>query len=121
MVYEKEIWKDIPGYQGLYKISNTGRIKNKNNKILKTYNKHGKKTYDPKNDYQKVRLSKKGISKPYLVHRLVAKTFIKNDNNLPQINHKNGIKNDNNVNNLEWCTNKENSIHYHKYLKGDVK
>ena len=119
MCCDNEIWEDVPEYEGLYKISNTGKIKNKYGKQLKTYNKHGKKKYNPENDYQKIRLSKNGTAKAFAVHRLVAKAFIPNPKKLPQINHKNGIKKDNNVANLEWCTNKENCLHYRKYLKGD--
>lgn len=114
-----EVWKDIEGYGGIYKVSNYGRIKNKNNKIIKTFNKHGKKKYDPNNDYKKILLYKDKKSKIYSVHRLVALAFIPNKKNLPQVNHKNGIKNDNRVENLEWCTNRENALHYHKVLKGE--
>jgi hypothetical protein len=116
-----EMWKDIEGYGGIYKVSNYGRIKNKYNRILKGYNKHGKKKYNPNNDYKKIQLCKDGKRKIYYIHRLVATMFIPNTKGLPQINHKNGIKNDNRVDNLEWCTNRENIIHYHKYLKGDRK
>ena len=91
-----EVWKDIQGYEGLYKISNKGEIKNaKTNNILKQY------------------LSNRG----YLtVHRLVAENFIKNNYiqkeiSELQINHKDGNRSNNNVENLEWCTAQENTYH----------
>lgn len=117
MSSEKEIWKDIKNYEGKYQISNTGMIRNNYGKLLKPFNKHGKKKYDPNNDYLKIHLYKNKRKNIFSVHRLVAEAFIPNPYNLPQINHKNGIKNDNNVDNLEWCTCKENIIHYHRILK----
>lgn len=97
-----EIWKDIKGYEGLYQASNLGRIKSLNSKkILKGYlNQYG---------YIRIVLYKKGVPKSYQAHRLIAMTFIENENNLPVINHKDENKQNNNVNNLEWCTIKYNS------------
>ena len=95
----KEIWKDIPNYEGLYQASNLGRIKSLwygKEKILKLT--------DNGNGYLQVFLCKNGIRKIFLVHRLIALTFIPNPNNLPEVNHRNEIKNCNLVDNLEWCT-----------------
>jgi hypothetical protein len=97
-------WKDIVGYEGIYKISNDGEVKNvKKNKLLKCYpNVYG---------YIVVGLSKEGIFKHYFVHRLVATAFVPNTMSKKEINHINGVKNDNNVSNLEWCTRSENNKH----------
>lgn len=97
----EEIWRDIPGYLGLYQVSNFGRVLSLiTNRILK-FNNAGK-------GYLQVTLCKDGIQKNYLVHRLVAMTFIQNPNNLPQVNHRNEVKTDNRVENLEWCSCKYN-------------
>lgn len=101
-----EIWKDIEGYEQLYQISNLGNVKSLGNdrarkdKILKpTKNKDG---------YLFVGLNKQGNRKNHLIHRLVAKAFLPNPQNLPQVNHKNEIKTDNRVENLEFCDAKYN-------------
>ena len=102
-----EIWRDIKDFEGLYQVSNLGRVRslNFNHTIGKV------KELSLRNDkkgYKQVILYKDGKTKSYKVHRLVAETFIENPNNYEQINHKNEIKSDNTVNNLEWCTNEYN-------------
>ena len=80
-----EIWKDIKGYEGLYQVSNIGRVRS-----LKRNNTNGKilKQCINKDGYLRVDLSKNNIKSTKRVHRLVAETFIDNDKNLPVINHK---------------------------------
>ncbi len=96
--HEDEIWKAIKGFEGLYAVSNRGRVKNlKSGRILGgTYNNHG---------YKRIHLK----GKTYKIHRLVALAFIPNPDNLPEVNHKNEDKGDNNVDNLEWCTKSYNT------------
>ena len=94
-----EIWKDIEGYEGLYQVSNLGRVKSLwfgKEKILKG----GKDS----SGYIFVVLSKEGKIKYFQIHRLVASAFLDNSNNLPCINHINEDKTNNRVENLEWCT-----------------
>lgn len=108
-----EIWKDIKGYEGKYQVSNQGRVKslNYNNttapKILSLI-------YD--NGYCYVGLSCNSSTKKIGVHRLVADAFIPNPENKPCINHINTVRDDNNVENLEWCTIKENNQNYQTLL-----
>lgn len=94
-----EVWKDIPGYDGIYQISNYGRVKSNYN-----YRKGNILTQRLKKGYYSVGLRKDGIRKWHLVHRLVASAFIMNKKNMPQVNHIDENKLNNKVDNLEWCT-----------------
>lgn len=112
----KEIWKDIIGYEGLYQISNMGRVKalsvrklrgiyyhTQPEKIMKL-NTSGKRYYN-------VQLSRDNINKYYSVHRLVATHFVPNIENKSTVNHIDGDRYNNCYSNLEWCTVKENIHH----------
>lgn len=97
---QNEIWKDIPGYIGMYQVSNLGHIKS----IKRSGTKGCIMVPElSKDGYLRISLSKNGNYRKFGIHRLVAIVFIPNPFNFPIINHKNEIKTDNNVNNLEWC------------------
>ncbi len=105
----EEIWRDIQGYEGLYQVSNFGRVKSlKTNRILK-----GSQI---NSGYLEVVLCKNKIHKHLLVHRLVAQAFIENSNNKKEVNHIDGDKQNNNVINLEWVTRSENELHSYQSL-----
>ena len=108
MIEEKEVWKEIQGYEGKYQVSNLGNMKSLN------FHGTGKEHLLNQNlckGYLHVGLSKNGKSKTILVHRLVATAFIDNPNNLPVINHKDECKTNNCVDNLEWCDYRYNAIY----------
>ena len=118
---EKEIWKDIPGYEGIYQISNNGKIKSiphvikaNQNGGMRVTKEYVKTTYVGWHGYVWVSLCKNGKSKTYSIHRLVALTFIENPNKFPAVNHIDGNKENNCIENLEWCTIHENQMHASK-------
>lgn len=112
--YENEIWHsiDIEPFADTYEVSNFGRVRSHHNKkygIIKNY-----KILKPQLDgggYCYVILHKSKQLKPIHIHRYVAKYFIPNPENKPEVNHKDGDKTNNQVDNLEWCTREENEQH----------
>jgi NUMOD4 motif/HNH endonuclease len=119
-----EKWVDIKGFEGLYQISINGNVKSVDRfyntgfgnrrtvkvggiKILKI----------SKCGYKIVQLYKNGKPFTRSIHRLIAEGFIDNPENLRVVNHKDGNKLNNNVTNLEWCSDKENTVHYHQVIK----
>lgn len=105
---EKEIWKEIEVFGGNYSVSSEGRVRS--NGLLKGKNSKVRilKTEMSKKGYLRVGLVKDGKQKKYLVHRLVAIAFLDNQNNLPDVNHKNECKTDNRLINLEWMSRRDN-------------
>lgn len=114
----KEEWRPIVGYEGLYEVSNTGKIKrceyvDANNRLCKS---KILKFKINKGGYCTIGLTKNGKRSFLMGHRLVAMAFIPNPDNLPQINHKDENRQNNYVSNLEWCTSKYN-INYGNSVK----
>lgn len=109
----KEIWKDVVGYEGLYMISNYGRLKSLPKMVGRGKRYLSKERivslHKSPNGYLRTHLDKDGERKFYSIHRLVAQTFLDNPNNYPCVNHKNENPADNRLDNLEWCTHAYNS------------
>lgn len=116
---EDEIWKDIIGYEGLYQISNLGRVKS----IERVTTKGNGFNYNVKEiimkpyisfDYLNIKLCKNSVYKHFDIHRLISLHFIENKNNITshnQINHRDKNPQNNDIENLEWISNRENSSH----------
>lgn len=113
-----EIWKDIPNYEGLYQISNMGRVKSISHIVIDTLGRHFpvkekiRKSVVDRNGYYHLKLIAHGHTKDFQIHQLVAQAFIPNPNHYKEINHKDEDKRNNKVSNLEWCTRKYN-VNYH--------
>lgn len=113
---ETEIWKPVVGYEGLYEVSNLGRVKSLGRKWWlwhwRWFIWRIRKNKINKNWYVQICLSNKPKKQYFYVHRLIAFSFIENmDISKIDINHINWIKTDNRVDNLEWCTKSENQQH----------
>lgn len=112
----KEIWKDIKGYEGLYQVSNLGRVKALAKRIDKgkCHRIFPEKILVPietNRGYLRIKICKDRKIYKLRIHRLVAEAFIINIENKPEVNHIDGNKKNNNINNLEWVTSKENKDH----------
>lgn len=114
------MWRDIAGYEGLYQISDTGRVLSLQRTIYRCdgvphrVRQREMKISRQKNGYMNVRLSYQGNETNKCIHRLVATAFIENPNGLPQVNHVDCDKTNNHVGNLEWCTERHNIHHAHQ-------
>ena len=112
-----EVWKDIKGYEGLYQVSNLGRVKSleriviRKNGLKQTIRKRILKPQIDQGNYLRVGLNSNGKRKYFFVHRLVCEAFHENSENKPCVNHIDENKANNTASNLEWCTVKENCNH----------
>ncbi len=113
----KEVWKDIVGYEGYYQISSDGRVKSlrriviRINGVPQTWLERILDQTINKKGYPMISLSKAQVQRTFPVHRLVAKAFICNPDNKPEVNHKDWNKRNNRFDNLEWVTHKEQMEH----------
>lgn len=111
---EEEIWKDIPGYEGLYQVSDQGRVRSLDRIVAHSrygfQSLKGRILRQHKNGdgYFQIGLNKDSHRKRYRTHRLVAQTFIPNPNSKPEVDHINTKRDDNRIENLRWATLKEN-------------
>lgn len=118
-----EIWKDVPGYEDSYQISQSGKVRAKyraiecKNRVVVTKSEGALRERINERGYLKVTLSKNNTRKSCKVHRLVAIAFIPNPFNYPEVNHKDGNKTNNSHDNLEWCTRQQNIDHAYRTLK----
>lgn len=114
----QEEWRDIPKYEGLYEVSNTGKVRSVTHYSRNNIN-GGERlvrgrilsAFKMPSGYMQVKLSRNDKREKHYIHRLVACAFLSNDNNLLEVNHIDGNKGNNNVNNLEWVSHKDNLIH----------
>lgn len=113
-----EVWKDVKGYEGLYQVSDMGRIKVMPRKFINKLGRH----FTVREVIKVCPLNHRGYNraqltnalkekKIYSVHRIVAQHFLPNPDNLPEVNHKKGIKHDNRATEIEWCTKAYNEKH----------
>lgn len=123
-----EIWRPVKGYEGLYEVSNKGRIRSldriaifKDGRSRKYYGKVLEIKTVNNSGYLTVGLHNNGKQKTLLVHRVVAEAFIDNPNRYPEVNHIDQDKLNNRIENLEWCTHIKNVNHGDEIERGAAK
>lgn len=103
-----EEWRPVPGYEGLYEVSNTGRVRSLDREEYFNGTSRPRKgrelSHIPKRGYSLVKLCKDGTVRAVGIHRIVAAAFIPNPLGLPEVNHKDECKTNNHASNLEWCS-----------------
>ena len=106
----EEIWRPVVGYEGLYEVSNTGRVRSldKYDSMNRFLRGRILRLFTDGLGYLRAQLYSNSKRKSFLVHRLVAQAFIPNPDNLPQVNHRDENPSNDNVDNLEWCDGKYN-------------
>ena len=118
------MYKSIKGYEGIYEVNELGRIRSVDRTVefkdgsIRKYKGKELKPYMNKDGYAMVQLHKNGITKTYLVHRLVAETFLPKPDNLPEIHHLNHDRKDNRARNLQWVTRSEQMDEHWRAAKG---
>jgi len=120
----KEIWKDVVGYEGVYQVSDHGKVKrigNYSNQFTTWKAETVLKAGNNGAGYLFVNLSMNNRTKQLYIHRLVAEAFIENPEMKPTVNHKDGDRTNNSVGNLEWSTYTENNVHSIKVLNRNTK
>ena len=104
-----EIWKDIKGYEGYYQASNLGRIKSIRAKKIMSTEKHSR-------GYPQINFHVNGVRKILYIHRIIAETFLENNDKLKTVDHIDENKKNNSINNLKWCSQNENMNLFHSSI-----
>ena len=113
-----ESWRDIPGYERCYQVSNHGNVRSLDRKNARGFKLSGRQLYlaEDRHGYNRVKLHKDKLAKDIFVHRLVLLAFHSQTTHKKDVNHKDGNPLNNHLSNLEWCTKSENMLHSHRKL-----